>query len=313
MEQYYFIINPLASSGKAAVVWRDCKNYLDRHHIAYEAFMTSYAGHATRLAADLTKNAEESKEKILIIIGGDGTLGDVVSGVNVSSMVTLAFIPGGSGNDFAKSNHLFRRPVRRLKQIIKNRQRTDWVDYGVISYIQGELRQRRFIVSSGMGLDARICECVQTSPMKSIFNRLHAGRLVYISEGIKRIIMEKPITVRLSTDGMKPVELDHVRYISIHVLPGEGGGFKMAPGADAQDGLFELCIVSCRHRLQLIRIMVGALFGRHIKMKGVHIVQCTSASFGTDRKICVHTDGEICGQLSEFSVLCEKRKLKMIL
>lgn len=312
MEKYYFIINPLASSGKAAVVWRDCKNYLDRHHVEYEAFMTSYAGHATKLAADLTGSQERGSEKTIIVIGGDGTLGDVISGVNISSQVSIGFISGGSGNGFSRSNRLSRHSVVRLKQILKRR-KIVWLDYGVISYIQGELQQRRFAVSSGLGLDARICESVQISPMKGFFNRLHMGRLVYISVGLQKIFTEKPVSVQVILDGTRTLDMDMVRYISIHVHSREGGGFCMAPQADNQDGQFDLCIVSCKNRLYLVRVMLASLFGRHTRMQGVHIIRCTTATFRTDQKVCVHTDGEICGHLDEFNVLCERRKLKMIL
>ena len=312
MEKYYFIINPLASSGKAAVVWRDCKNYLDRHKIEYEAFMTSYAGHATELAYKLTSSEERTREKTIVVVGGDGTLGDVVSGINISAFVTIAFIAGGSGNDFARSHHLSRWPVIRLKQIVK-RKKVAWMDYGVISYIQGELQQRRFIVSSGLGLDARICESVQISPMKGLMNRIHLGRCSYIGVGLQKIFSEKPFSVRLTLDGSRTIDLEQVRYISIHIQPREGGGFRMAPDAECQDGLFDLCIVTCKRRIYLMRVMLAALFGKHIKMRGVHIMQCAAASFRTDRKVCVHTDGEICGHLDEFNVLCERRKLKMIL
>ena len=312
MQQYYFIINPLASSGKAAFVWRDCKAYMDRHQIEYKAYMTSYAGHGIELAAALTGSSERLKEKTIIVIGGDGTFGDVVSGINISSKVSLAFIPGGSGNDFAKSTHLSGWPVRRLKHILK-RPREMWLDYGIISYIQGELQQRRFIVSGGLGLDARICECVHVSPLKGFLNRLHLGRFVYIGVGLKQIFVEKPLSVQICVDKGRILEYDRVRYISIQVQPREGGGFKMAPQASAEDGMFDLCIVDCKNRFYLFRVLVAALFGRHTKMRGVSIVRCSEAAFRMDQKVCVHTDGEICGHLDEFSVVCEKRKLKMIL
>lgn len=312
MDNYYFIVNPLASSGKAAVVWRDCKNYLDKHRIAYEVFMTSYGGHAAKLAAALTTSEERTKDKTIIVIGGDGTLGDVVSGINISAQVALAYIPGGSGNDFAKSNHISKRPVRRLKQILR-RKKIVWMDYGIISYIQGELQQRRFMVSSGLGLDAKICEGVQISPLKSFFNKFHIGRVVYIEVGLRAVFKEKPISLQLQLDGVRTLDLEDVRYISIQIQPSEGGGFKMAPQADNQDGVFDLCIVTTRKRLQLIRILLASLFGRHAKMHGVHMIRCTSAAFRMSQSVCVHTDGEICGHLKEFNVLCEKRKLKMIM
>lgn len=312
MDKLYFIINPLAASGRAAVVWRDCKHYLDRHHMEYEAFITSYAGHAAELAADLTDKEERVIEKTIVVIGGDGTLGDVISGIHVSAEVTLAYLPGGSGNDFARSNHLAVRPVKRLKQILR-RKRVVWMDYGIISYIQGELHQRRFAVSCGVGMDAAICRGIQNSPLKNFFNRIHLGRFVYIGVGLKHIFCEKPYSARLVVDGVKKIDLDSVRFISIHVHPSEGGGFRMAPHAECQDGQFDLCVVSCKNRLHLIRIMLAALVGRHIRMKGVHIIQCVTAAFRTDRPLCVHTDGEDCGHLDDFTVLCERRKLKMIL
>lgn len=314
MENYYFIINPLASSGKAAVVWRDCKHYLDRHHVEYEAFMTSHVGHATALAEGLTCGNERMKEKTIVVIGGDGTFGEVVSGINISALVTLAFIPAGSGNDFAGSMRLSKRPVRRLKHILK-RKKIEWLDYGVISYIQGEgeLSQRRFVVSGGLGLDAAICEEVQKNTLKTILNRMHLGRLVYIGAGLRRIFREQPFSVTVLLDGVQTVHYDSVRFISVHIQPREGGGFRFAPKADCEDGIFELCIVNSKHSLSLIKVLIRGLFGRHVGRRGVHIVQCVTASFRTDRKICVHTDGEICGHLTDFNVLCEKRKLKMIL
>lgn len=312
MEKYYFIINPLASSGKSTVVWRDCKAYLEKKEIKHEVYMTSYIGQAQEIASRLTSGEEQEKEKTIIVIGGDGTFGEVVNGINISAKVTLACIAGGSGNDFVKGNRLAVSSVKRLKQILKKKH-VCWIDYGVLSYIRGELHQRRFLVSSGMGLDAAICEGVQISPLKRISNKLHMGRFVYIGVGLATIFKEKPVNLQLTLDGGQTMNLEHVRYISFHILPREGGGFYMAPEADNQDGLLDLCIVSCKKRFKLIGVLLAALFGKHKNMKEVHIVKCTSAAIRADEKVCVHTDGEISGHLKEFSVLCEKRKIKTIL
>ena len=131
--------------------------------------------------------------------------------------------------------------------------------------------------------------------------------------GVRKIFREKPFSAQVVLDGTRTLDLDHVRYISIHVQPREGGGFRMAPRADGQDGQFDLCIVTSGSRLYLTKILISAFLGRHTRLKGVHMIRCTTAVFRTDQKVCVHTDGEICGHLNEFNVLCERRKLKMIL
>lgn len=312
MDMYYFIINPLASSGRAAGIWRDLKRYLDKHQIPYQVFMTSYPGHASQIAAQLTSGEERQKDKVIVVLGGDGTLGEVISGVNISSKVSLSFIGAGSGNDFLKANHLAKSPKKRLKQILAAN-RIEWLDYGVMSYIYGDLQQKRFIVSSGIGLDAAICESLQISPMKPFFNKIHLGRLSYVAVGLRRILREKPFHCTLSLDGGEPMEFNRVRYVSVHVHPYEGGGFRFAPQADNMDGEFDICVVSGVGRLRLIRILLRSLRGRHRGCKGVNIYRCVSASIKTDVEKCIHTDGEICGHLKEFNVYCERRKLKMIL
>ena len=197
-------------------------------------------------------------------------------------------------------------------QILKKK-KVIWMDYGIISYIRDEMHQRRTVVSAGMGLDASICEGVAKSPAKISLNKLHLGKFIYIWIGLKKIFKEKPFSVDMYLNGNTMVHLDSVRYISMQIQPFEGGGFKMAPKASAQDGQFDLCIVTAKSKLKLIGSLLAALRGKHVKKKGVQIISCNTAQFRTDRDVFVHTDGDICGALSEFGIMCEQCKIRMIL
>ena len=84
---------------------------------------------------------------MIVVVGGDGTMNEVVDGIVPCDMVTLGYIPVGTGSDLARGLRLSRRPMRGLRRIFKAR-RIRQIDYGVIAYGDDVLRHRRFIVSA---------------------------------------------------------------------------------------------------------------------------------------------------------------------
>ena len=66
--------------------------------IEYKVLFTKYQHHATRLVHDLTS---DSASHTIVVLGGDGTLNEVLDGIAYLDKVTLGYIPLGSGNDFA--------------------------------------------------------------------------------------------------------------------------------------------------------------------------------------------------------------------
>ena len=80
---------------------------------------------------------------MIVVVGGDGTMNEVVDGIVSCDMVTLGYIPVGTGSDLARGLRLSRRPMRGLRRIFKAR-RIRQIDYGVIAYGDDVLRHRRF-------------------------------------------------------------------------------------------------------------------------------------------------------------------------
>ena len=77
---YHFIINPNAGSGRGWKVWRAIAGYMDRHNIEYEAVLTNGTGEAREASRELTKKA--GKPCFLIVVGGDGTMNEVLDGAS---------------------------------------------------------------------------------------------------------------------------------------------------------------------------------------------------------------------------------------
>ena len=95
---YTFIINPNARTGLGLKVWNSLESTLKEKNVSYRAFLTKYRSHAT----GITKKAlHENNRCTLIVLGGDGTVNEVINGISDFSAVTLAYIPIGSRPNFS--------------------------------------------------------------------------------------------------------------------------------------------------------------------------------------------------------------------
>ena len=116
---YYFIINPASQSGCGYKIWKKIEQRLVRDGVEYQAYLTEYAGQATEYARKLTSHCKEAR--VIVVVGGDGTMNEVVDGIVSCDMVTLGYIPVGTGSDLARGLRLSRRPMRELRRIFKAR------------------------------------------------------------------------------------------------------------------------------------------------------------------------------------------------
>ena len=100
---YYFIINPHSRSGHGLSVWQKADAILKEKGMEYKTYFTEYTGHAIQLAAHIAEEtAAFHMNCTLAVVGGDGTLNEVINGLMKQdfSHITLGYIPTGSGNDF---------------------------------------------------------------------------------------------------------------------------------------------------------------------------------------------------------------------
>lgn len=96
---YYFIVNPGSRTGEGRKIWQETEAILTEKRISYEVHFTDHKYHASELTRALCAKGEPFT---LVVLGGDGTLNEVLQGITEPSLVTLGYIPTGSGNDFAK-------------------------------------------------------------------------------------------------------------------------------------------------------------------------------------------------------------------
>lgn len=305
---YYFIVNPNAGWGRGGRIWRVLSCYMEKHQVEYEAYLTTEKGDARNLAQKLTAGRKEPM--VLIGVGGDGTMNELVDGLTFSSHLTLGYIPAGSANDFRRGLKLTANPIRGLKRILAAR-RHRLLDYGIISYGEQAVEHRRFLVSAGIGLDAAVCQEIAEKRLNRRRLLPFGKSLAYILAGLGQILKCHPCKGYIILDGVRRVEFNHIAFIACHIQPYEGGGFKLAPEADGSDGRLTVCVASHASRRKLLSVFLEALKGGR-RQKGIRCYECGEAVIHTERLLPVHVDGESCGLQGDLQVSCVPRKVRIV-
>lgn len=117
MNKIQIIVNNGAGTGSAVPVWKETKEYLQEKEIPYNAYLTRYEKHAMKLAGQICEKFPEGPI-YLLVVGGDGTINEVLNGIPDFDRVRLGVIPTGSGNDFARNLGILRNTRGNLAEIV---------------------------------------------------------------------------------------------------------------------------------------------------------------------------------------------------
>lgn len=306
----YFIINPHSRSGQGEEIWKKLERIIAPSGIPYKLLRTEFPGHAIRLAAEVPSGTDP-EPNIIAVMGGDGSLNEVLNGANLSPYTIIGYIPTGSGNDFARGMHLPVAPEKAIGHILKPSY-IHTLDYGCATYGDKQ-HKRRFLVSSGIGYDAAVCHRINCSRIKNVFNFFHLGKLAYVLLGIEQVIKCQMANGTLTVDEEPPLALSNIAFISCHNLPYEGGGWQFAPGAEPDDGYLDLCVITAKSRLRFVWILLHSLFGgRHTRCKGVYQLRCRKASLHLNTALATHMDGEVTGFFRDLEFVCHHEGLRAI-
>ena len=307
MSDLCFIVNPVSGSGNGMRTWNAVEGRLKELNCSYKAHILQKKGDAARLAASFVPGSPCT----LVVIGGDGTINEVLGSLLDFSNITFACIPSGSGNDFIRGLGFSRDPLKALEHILNPTQILD-MDLGEISFYNGDQPvSRRFAVSAGIGYDAAVCEAIQTSCIRDFLNRFHAGKVAYLLIALSQLLTMKRRTLKIETaDGYKKI-FEHSYFAAAMNLPYEGGGFKFCPDADPLDGTLDLLLAHHISRPRVLFLLPLALFGKHTGHRGIELIRSNSIKITASHPLCVHTDGEIPGYTKEieFRILPQSYRL----
>ena len=283
--KYHFIVNPKARSGLGEMIWRRLEPELIKRRTDYQCCLTTKRKEAGRIASDITS---DGKPHTLVVLGGDGTLNEVINGITCPEETTLGYIPIGSSNDFARGLGLPKDPERAMEMIL----RPAGIRKIDIGEVTGGNRSSRFLVSAGIGFDAAVCHEVCVSKWKVFLNRIGLGKLSYAVVALDRLKKDRPVTMRLTLpDGTAKI-LERTYFTAFMNLPYEGGGFKFTPEADPGDGMLDVISAHGIGIPKVLFLLPLALMGKHTGFKGISLIKCREVRVQAERALPLHTDGE---------------------
>ncbi len=279
------IVNPRAGRGRGRRILPEVLALLQPRIPGLEVRVSEYAGHAFELGRQA---ARAGCERILSI-GGDGTPFEVVNGLYAEGRpqrpVELGMIPAGTGNSFLRdfSIHSWRQAVQGILDG-KRRQ----VDLVRIDYERERQQVRQYYLNIlGVGLIADILKL--TNEKLKGFGRFSYGLAVML-----RLAKGMRNRLRLAVDGEKLEIADSALVVSNSKFT--GGGMRIAPMADTQDGKVDLVIFQEVNRRDILGIFARVFKGTHVGHPKVKTWRAAEITIDSEPQEMLMADGELLGR-----------------
>jgi YegS/Rv2252/BmrU family lipid kinase len=285
-------VNPSAGAGKTARAWPHIKDLLQKLGLDFEYSLTEAPKHAIELA----KSAAQKGCKLVVSVGGDGTISEAVNGLYEAGClneVMLGIVSTGTGADYLRTIGIPRAYDEACKLLINPK--TCSVDLGLIEFTD-EPRKRIFVNFAGLGFDAEIVRAT-TQTYKAM-----GGMVSYLVGLLSTLISYQNKEVSLIMDGsveerkLVTVLMGHGRYA--------GGGMMTTPNADPADGLFDVLIVDNMTKPDLLCSLPRIYKGTHLTHPKVSVKRVKEIEIRPKLKMCIQADGDLIGDAPAcFSVL----------
>ncbi len=292
------IVNPNSGGGATGRAWTGLRRGLETTLGCWDEVFTQAPNHATALA----RNAINTGYDQLIVVGGDGTLNEVVNGLfpedkemgigtePIRRDVRLAVVRRGTGGDFARNLALPNKGIKVFAHVASSQ--TISTDLGLCLFQSpsGKVCRRAFINIASFGLSGLVDQ-------KLNFGRKRAGSLSYAGAIISALYSYKRQLVRVLVDN-KPLYEGRLLLGAVANAPYFGGGIKIAPDADYSDG--RLNIVLLVHIGQREVMNSWSIYsGQHIHWDSVRVARGESIEVSAleSTECLLDIDGEQPGML----------------
>jgi YegS/Rv2252/BmrU family lipid kinase len=243
---------------------------------------TVHPGQATEYAQE----AAEEGYDIVVAVGGDGTVNEVVNGLMRmpdDERPALGVIPIGSGNDFAHNVGLPDSPGECVRHLFNGDTRL--IDVARIT--DGSGRTAYYGNTAHLGFGGAVA--IATRKIT-----LARGFWIYMLAVLQTIaVNHKSARLQFTLDGETMAE--EMMMFIVANGPREGGGFHVAPGAEMDDGLLNYVFIRKVTRVMLLRLLPEVMNARHMRFPQVDGGTAKRITIESDRGLPIHTDGEIYG------------------
>ena len=261
------VVNPSAAGGRAGRLLPEARAELERLGVPYRIVETRDMDHASRAAVEAADAGET-----VVAMGGDGLVSALAAAVRGRG--PLGVLPAGRGNDFARELSIPTDVSGACRLLAEGDEHA--LDIG-------EANGRPFICIASTGFDSVANRIANDA-------RLIRGNLVYAYAAIRALIFWQRASFHLRMDGREhrfdgyTVVAANTRYY--------GGGMRVAPNADPNDGMLEIVTIGDTSKLRFLGNLPKVFKAEHVELDGVEVFKAREVEISSSRPFDVYADGE---------------------
>ncbi len=275
----FVILNPAAGRGRALRIWPTLRGTLEAGGLEWEEAVAERPMHAWTLAQDAASRGHD----LIVSVGGDGTVHEVVNGLlrgRPEQPPALGVIPVGTANDFCRAVAVPPEPAAAARVLADGVGRR--IDLGLVN-------ERYFATISGVGFDAEVANLVNHWPKR------FPGPLTYIAGILKTLVTYSPVQAHITIDG-------HERSLKIFLLAAGnsawyGGGMYMCPHARIDDGKLAVILAKDLGKLETLLVLPKVFSGNHLSHPKVEHTTASQVHVESVFPLAIHADGESVGRV----------------
>ena len=284
------VVNPTAGSGRA----KDVAKALQQKIKLLSA--SEYRFSFTKEKEDaifITRKAIAEGASLVISIGGDGTINEVINGffvdgVPINTNCELGILDGGTGSSYSRIVHSQKSVKQQIEVLFQSN--TTVLDLGLINYtnFSGKQISRIFANECQTGIGTRVVSMVGKT------SKLFGGRIAFGFASTIQAIGMKSQKLKIAYD-----DEPYQEFSLLGLVVGNGwecaGGMKLTPDANLTDGVFDVLSISEMGLAKRLLNLSKVYSGNHLLSSGFSVKRCKELKIRSDIEIAFEADGELLG------------------
>jgi diacylglycerol kinase (ATP) len=282
MPDTVFLVNPASDNGRTGRRWAELAHRAAHAGLEGETLFSDHPGHLIELA----RQAVDDGARLVVAVGGDGTLNEVINGV-AERDVDLATIPLGTGMDFGRAYGIPTRFDDAVRVVLEGAPRT--IDAGRVRYRtwDGQDAVRWFGNVGTVGMSGAVAQRANG------MSKALGGRVTFFYALTRVFLTWQNTEITVSLDDAERTGRMH--DVIVANGPWHGGGMKLAPDAKPDDGLFDVVLIGDVAKIDFLTTAPKLYSGRHVAHPKVEVLRSAHATIDAPERLSIEVEGEQVG------------------
>ena len=279
MSSTAFLVNPASANGKTGKQWPEIARAAHAAGLRGEAIFSERPGQL----GDLAREAADEGATLLVVVGGDGTVHEVVNGIAGREGIELALIPRGTGWDFARTHEVPKRLDGALRIAMDGQARP--FDLGRATYrAHGAEQTAWFANMASVGMSGAVAAKANSTTKALGAKTSYLYALGTVFARWKNVELHVRVDEEERNGLMEDTIVAVGRYLA--------GGMMITPDAEPDDELFDVLLIGDLTKTELVRVMPKIYRGTHLPHPKGEVLRGRTVSIDADDPLPIQLDGE---------------------